>query len=86
MANAARRAELWHHARVPESKVDIESLTPQERLLLIERLWQSLDAGDVPLTTAQMAELDRRLADIERRPHDQMSWADAKRRITGRPD
>jgi putative addiction module component (TIGR02574 family) len=43
------------------SKIEIEKLSPQERLELIGRLCDSLDAEDVPLTPAQAAELDRRL-------------------------
>lgn len=66
-------------------KVDVNALTPEERLLLIERLWDSLSENDVPLTPAQAAELERRLEDIERNPGDQMTWAEAKKRITGRP-
>jgi putative addiction module component (TIGR02574 family) len=32
---------------------------------LIGQLWDSLDAGDVRLTTAQEAEIDRRLATLD---------------------
>jgi putative addiction module component (TIGR02574 family) len=42
--------------------IDIDRLSPEERLDLIGRLWDSLDADDLPLTPAQAAELDRRLA------------------------
>ena len=42
--------------------IDIDHLSPQERLELIGRLWDSLDDEDVPLTPEQEAELDRRLA------------------------
>jgi len=49
--------------------IDIASLTPMERLDLISRLWDSLDADDVPLTQAQSAELDRRLASLGRGPN-----------------
>ena len=45
--------------------IDIARLTPQERLDLISRLWDSLDASDIPLTPAQEAELDRRLASLD---------------------
>jgi putative addiction module component (TIGR02574 family) len=45
--------------------IDIESLSPQERLDLIGQLWDSLDANDVQLTTAQAAELDRRLETLD---------------------
>ncbi len=42
--------------------VDIDSLTPAEKLELIGDLWESLDADNIPLTPAQIEELDRRLA------------------------
>jgi putative addiction module component (TIGR02574 family) len=45
--------------------IDITRLSPQERLDLIGRLWDSLDAEDVPLTPAQEAELERRLATLD---------------------
>ncbi len=41
---------------------DIDQLSPQERIDLIGRLWDSLDAEAVGLTPAQQAELERRLA------------------------
>jgi len=45
-----------------EPAVKIESLSRDERLDLLEKLWDSLseEAGDVPVTPAQQAELDRR--------------------------
>jgi putative addiction module component (TIGR02574 family) len=45
--------------------IDITRMSPQERLDLIGRLWDSLDAEDVHLTAAQEAELDRRLATFD---------------------
>ena len=49
------------------SQHDIEMLTVEERLDLIERLWDSLTPtqDDIPLTDAQRAELDRRLDALE---------------------
>lgn len=64
-------------------KLDVDALTPAERLLLIEQLWDSLDEEDVPLTEAQQAELARRIADLEANPADQMSWEAAERFIRG---
>ena len=46
---------------MPKPAVEIEQLTPEERLELIERLWDSLSDDDVPLTDVQRHELDRRL-------------------------
>ena len=47
--------------------LDIERLSPDERLELMEQLWESLrkDPSSVPLTDAQREELDRRLDDLE---------------------
>ena len=48
--------------------VRIESLSKDERLDLLERLWESLSQtpGDVPVTPAQQAELDRRSDALDR--------------------
>ena len=47
--------------------LDVEKLSPDERLELLEELWESLrkQPSSVPLTPAQDAELDRRLDDLE---------------------
>jgi putative addiction module component (TIGR02574 family) len=45
--------------------IDIDRLSPQERLDLIERLWESLETESLALTPAQQAELDRRLATLD---------------------
>jgi len=59
--------------------LDITTLTPEERLDLLEQLWDSLTATPeaVPLTDAQLAELDRRLDDLDREGPIGMSWEDA---------
>ena len=44
------------------TRIDIAQLSPAERLRLVEELWDSLTPGDIPLTPAQAAELDRREA------------------------
>ena len=51
-----------------EPSVRIESLSKDERLDLLERLWDSLSAtpDDVPVTGAQEAELDRRSDALDR--------------------
>jgi len=47
--------------------LDIEKLSADERLELMEELWDSLrkEPSSVPLTPAQEEELDRRLDDLE---------------------
>lgn len=59
-------------------------MTAEERLALIERIWDSLDPDDVGLTHAQREELERRLDDLESNPDETVSWIEAKRRIRGR--
>lgn len=63
--------------------VDIHKLSADERLRLIEELWDSLCATPeaVPLTEAQRAELDRRLDDLEREGPVGIPWEDVARRI-----
>jgi len=65
----------------------IDRLGVDERLALIEELWESIATTPVPLTDAQRAELDRRLADHEANPDDVVSWEDVKssldRRLKG---
>lgn len=54
--------------------VDIASLTPDEKLELVEALWDSLSPEDVPLTPAQAAELDRREALYLQNPNRGRPW------------
>ena len=63
-----------------------EKLAPEERLQLIEDLWESLRSQPetVRLTSAQQAELDRRLDELDRREAQVISWDEVKRRIRSR--
>ncbi len=49
------------------SSPKIEELSPDERLELLEELWESLrqSPDNVPLTSTQREELDRRLDELE---------------------
>jgi len=64
---------------------DIASLTPEERLDLLEEVWDSLAATpeSIPLTGAQRAELDRRLDDLEREGPVGIPWDEVLGRIRG---
>lgn len=42
--------------------IDFNHLSTEQRLDLIDELWGSLDIDSLPLTAAQAAEIDRRLA------------------------
>lgn len=61
----------------------INQLSQSEKILLVEQLWDSIrsDAEENPLTAAQQAELDRRLADYELQPEEGDSWINVKARI-----
>ena len=67
------RAEVAGGTMVPgsglgEPSVKIESLSMDERLDLLERLWDSLSdpPAEIPVTLAQQAELDRRSEALDR--------------------
>jgi len=59
----------------------IVSLEPADRLELIGVVWDSLSANDLPVTDAERALLDARLADLEANPDDQSPWSDVKSRL-----
>jgi len=52
----------------------IESLSPAEKIELLDVLWESLEADEVPLTDAQRAELVHRIARHEQNPSDVIPW------------
>ena len=60
-------------------------LSPDDRLQLIEALWDTLSEGDLPVTREERALLDTRLADLEANPGDQGSWSEVKARLEQRP-
>ena len=53
---------------------ELARLSPRERLDLIESLWESLDENDVPVTDAQRAELDRRMAGFDQDWAESVPW------------
>lgn len=69
-----------------EPAFNIDDLSPEERLILLERLWDSLtvDPGAVPFTPAQRAELDHRLDEIDRGDVEGIPWEEVARRISRR--
>lgn len=66
--------------------IDIETLSPEERLKLLEQLWDSLSLSPaaVPLTKPQREELDRRLDELDREGPVGIPWEEVQRRIGGR--
>lgn len=61
-------------------------LSKAERILLVERLWDSIvaDGGAPALDSAQKAELDRRLDRLERTGPLGADWETVKKRIRRR--
>ena len=59
----------------------IQSLKPADRLELIEAVWESLAPDDLPVTDAEKAMLDNRLAEMDSNPENQSSWSDVKKRL-----
>jgi putative addiction module component (TIGR02574 family) len=45
--------------------LDYKHLSPKERLDLIGEIWDSIEADHIPLTSAQVTELDRRAAMLD---------------------
>jgi putative addiction module component (TIGR02574 family) len=66
---------------------ELLELTPAERIQLAEDLWDSVTADDEnlpPLTEAQRAELDRRLAEHRRDPSTAVPWDEVRARLWSR--
>jgi len=66
--------------------LDISKLSVAERIQLAEDLWESVaaDTGDLPLSATKKAELERRLADLERDPGAGEPLEDVRARIEKR--
>ncbi len=70
--------------------INVESLTAEERLDLLEKLWDSLSKrpGLLPLTEPQKRELDRRLDALDRDVEQQqplgVPWDEVLKQIRAR--
>ena len=67
--------------------LNIEDMSTEERLRLLEELWNSLSQRpeEIPLTPEQREELDRRLDDLEREGPVGIPWEEVLRQIRSRP-
>lgn len=66
------------------SAIDIAKLSPEERLELLEQLWDSLSPEAVPMTDAQTKELDRRLDELDLEGPAGIPWNEVLDRIRNR--
>jgi putative addiction module component (TIGR02574 family) len=78
---------VWRHSHGATARTDamprtlpddLTQMPADERLQLIDALWDSLDEGQVPVSEEQLAELNRRrdAADVSREGY--REWADVK--------
>lgn len=67
------------------SGINPKDLTVEQRLALLEEIWDSLTPDDVPVTDAQRKELDRRLGAHEENPGEYISWEELRQRMVGKP-
>lgn len=66
--------------------IDIAKLSAEERLELLEELWESLSETPdaVPMTDAQRTELDRRLDELDREGPVGIPWNEVLAQIRNR--
>lgn len=71
---------------VSAKALGVDRLNIDDRLALVEEIWASIcaDSASFPLTEAQRAELDRRVADDEAFPDDVIPWEDLKASMRAR--
>lgn len=71
---------------VSAKALGVDRLNIDDRLALVEEIWASIcaDSASFPLTEAQRAELDRRVADDEAFPDDVIPWEDLKTSMRAR--
>jgi putative addiction module component (TIGR02574 family) len=67
--------------KIPE----LRTLSASEKLTLVTELWEDLASQpeDIPITSDQIAEVDRRLEEYRRNPSLGSSWEEVKARILG---
>ena len=66
------------------SRKEILRLSPPERLALIAQLWDSLEHDAPPLTAAQEAELENRLAALQHARRKAVTWEALKAELEQR--
>lgn len=80
----AQASKRRHTCGVAAPSLDeIRKLPVDERIRLIEAIWDTIVASDaeVPLTDAQRLELERRIAAYKASPESGSSWEEVRRGI-----
>jgi putative addiction module component (TIGR02574 family) len=78
----AAERKSYSSLMIDESLRDkVSSLSPADRLELVGVVWDTLSPDDLPVTDAERALLDARLADMEANPDDQSPWPEVKARL-----
>jgi len=67
-----------------ELRAELLKLDVEERIELVEFLWDSIGEKDLPLTEAQAAEVERRIAEHERDPSTAVPWEVVRARLWSR--
>lgn len=69
--------------KVPFETNAIRALSVSERLDLMEAFWETItdETGTIPLSEAQRAELDRRIAASKANPDEGATWDVVKARL-----
>ena len=71
---------------MPIPTLDLDKLTREEKLRLIDEIWDSLenDPDAFPLTESQRRELDRRLDELDRGEAVLIPWEQALKELQSR--
>ncbi len=80
----ARATTQWENPGMGLPELDLDSLSVDERLRLLERVWESLTRSGpaVPLTAEQQLELDRRLDELDAEDAPEgIPWEDVLQKI-----
>jgi putative addiction module component (TIGR02574 family) len=69
----------------PINPADFSSLSIDERIALVQAIWDSIAAETdrLPLTDPQKQELDRRIAELDANPENVLTWEAIKSRVQG---
>ena len=63
---------------------EVLGLPPNERVEVLDAVWETLSPEDLPVTGEERALLDARMADLEVRPQDQSAWSEVRARLETR--